>query len=1015
MIIATLFLAAVQLPAAAPHAPYWQQGVRYEIRARLDEASGVLGGQQQVTYINRSPDTLTTFAFHLHLNAFRPGSRWADADSVERRRRFNDLTDPDFAFAHVRNVRMMGQAVTPVFPFAPDSTIARFTLPRPLAPGDSMVVDLDFDARPSTTPRRQGRRGRAFDFAQSYPKVVVYDRHGWNEQPLYPGGEFYGEFATYLVELDLARDQVIGATGVPICGDPGWESANQVPDRPIQYQRDHYPNAPRYTAVGTECVRAVDGPPRDVALVMGRKRVVWYAEDVHHWAASLNPAYKYEGAAFGPVAVHVLYQPGDTASWGRGVATQRTVKALQWLDHIFGPFAWPQITNVHRIEGGGTEFPMMIMDGSAGQGLIVHELGHNYTMGILANNEWREGWLDEGFTSFQTSLFSATQQGGTDEDPADDAFLTGLDLDGMSEPASLVSDKYRDFTSYGISIYSRGEMFFHRLRYVVGDAAMLRILRTFYDRWKLKHVDEAAFRAVAEEVSGMDLGTFFGQGLHGTELVDYAVGRVKIEASSPGAAGASGWETRVEVLRKADGRIPVEVWVFGASDTAMVRTDGLAAAEWVTVQTRSKPREVRLDPRVRTGDWNMLNNTWRKGFLGIVTREPKRERYLDTGFSQRTARDRRAEGTMPVAWYNDAAGITLGLRTREDYFGRFEQNLSMFSYGTGWESDRDVKDSDFLIRMRNPTALRAPGLSQTLEGYNVEGRYGARLAVEQTRRPHLSFGPTHTMGASLTWHVPDDARYLEPGYYDDAGTVELGLAAGVTDQVNGWNLASRFGVAGGLAYNPDGLAAATGRTDLDPVYGRGTLELEARRALGAAAPGRPARWSFGFRLFGGVSTSGASAVKQRQVYVAGADPLERFGNPFLRSDGALLVRPDVNYHAPGGGNLRGFDPRLSADGLVAVNLELERTVLLRRGGHLFNRVGIALFGDAGHTFDDRAADRLLADAGIGLRIDHRIGQTRFTTRVDLPLLVNRPALAQDTHPGSDKAGFRWTFSFTPAF
>ncbi|HMV32133.1 MAG TPA: hypothetical protein PKA50_08430, partial [Gemmatimonadales bacterium] len=60
-------------------------------------------------------------------------------------------------------------------------------------------------------------------------------------------------------------------------------------------------------------------------------------------------------------------------------------------------------------------------------------------------------------------------------------------------------------------------------------------------------------------------------------------------------------------------------------------------------------------------------------------------------------------------------------------------------------------------------------------------------------------------------------------------------------------------------------------------------------------------------------------------------------------------------------------------------------------------------------------DRLLADAGVGLRIDHRIGQTRFTTRADLPLLVNRPALAQDTHPGSDKAGFRWTFSFTPAF
>ena len=233
-------LLLLQQPAAAPHpSKYWQQDVAYEIGARLDEPRGVLSGTQRIRYTNNSPDTLTSFSLHLYLNAFRPGSRWAAVDAAEGRRRFNDLADPDFAFNHVRNVRIMGRPVQPFYPFAPDSTIVRFALPGPLPPGDSLAVDMEWDARPSTTPRRQGREGRRFDFAQWYPKVVVYDRYGWQGRPLYPAGEFYGEFGSFVVDLDVPADQVIGATGVPVCGDPGWERANQAPSRPIDYRRDY--------------------------------------------------------------------------------------------------------------------------------------------------------------------------------------------------------------------------------------------------------------------------------------------------------------------------------------------------------------------------------------------------------------------------------------------------------------------------------------------------------------------------------------------------------------------------------------------------------------------------------------------------------------------------------------------------------------------------------------------------------------------------------------------------------
>src|SRR5690349_6553678 len=139
-VIILAMLVLQQVPAApgpSPAPPYWQQDVAYEITARLDEPSGVLAGGEHIQYHNASPDTLTSFALHLYLNAFRPASRWADADSAEGLRRFNDLKDPDFAFNHVRSVRIMGQAVEPTYPFAPDSTVVRFALPQPLTPGDS--------------------------------------------------------------------------------------------------------------------------------------------------------------------------------------------------------------------------------------------------------------------------------------------------------------------------------------------------------------------------------------------------------------------------------------------------------------------------------------------------------------------------------------------------------------------------------------------------------------------------------------------------------------------------------------------------------------------------------------------------------------------------------------------------------------------------------------------------------------------------------------------------------------
>src|SRR4051812_5600611 len=512
-------------PPSGDTSGYWQQRVTYTMVAQLDE--GLLGikAQGRLTYVNNSPDTLRDMYFHQYLNAFRPGSKWSAADARENRVRFQDLREPDYAYERLTRAPIVdGTPVIIDYPGAPDSTVMHLRLPRPLAPGDSSIISFAWEARPSVVPRRQGRRGRTYDFAQWFPKVAVYDRGGWEPNALVPAGELYGEFGTYDVTIVARDDQVIAATGVVVSGDPGWSRVSKTGPA---WTPNIYHNVP-------------EGPV--IIAPRGERAVRFYAENVHHFAWSASPDYIYEGgvyrktdtttrrfATFDSVAVNVLYKPGDDTTWGGGIALRRTLDALAWLERTYGPYAYPQITNVHRIDGGGTEFPMMIMDGSASFGLIDHELGHVYTYGILANNEWRSAWLDEGLTDYQSRWAQKltpqdNQNGANPGDPpklgegyranvipmsksdSTDFALLRLELRGRSEPVGRNAAEFRDFGIYNSMVYDRASMMYGHLRDLMGDSVFTAFLHDYYNRWAFRHVDERAMRASAERAFGADLG-----------------------------------------------------------------------------------------------------------------------------------------------------------------------------------------------------------------------------------------------------------------------------------------------------------------------------------------------------------------------------------------------------------------------------------------------------------------------------------------------------------------------------
>ncbi|MBC7843981.1 MAG: M1 family metallopeptidase [Gemmatimonadaceae bacterium] len=604
-------------PTSGDTVGYWQQRANYEITARLDETRQVVVATGTLRYTNNSPDVLTEMYVHQYLNAFRPYSKWSDADEREGRTRFQNLEDPAFGFERFTSRPTVdGVPVTVDYPGSPDSTIAKFTLPKPLRPGQSVNVVFAWEARPSTVFRRQGRRGRHYDLAQWYPKVAVYDRGGWQHNALIPAGELYGEFGDFRVSLVLNDDQVVGATGVPVAGDPGWEKAKRSTG-PVLLQRT------AYGAGGANAIIPI--PPSSM------RTVVFEAKNVHHFAWTADPEYRYEGGAYvrptprpkadfriwDTVAVHVLYRPADDTTWGRNKVVQRTIDAMKWLEEVYGPYAYPQISAVHRLDGGGTEFPMMMHNGSPAFDLIVHEAGHIFTYGILANNEWRSAWMDEGLTSYQTSW----RTGDTPQERAAAALSTDprwaappltapemqrrVRLIEMAEAVGSNSEAFRSFNNYNAMVYDRAEQMYGALRDVLGDFYFRRLWQEYYASWALKHVDRLSLVRSTERVTGTSMGWFFDQWLDKAGEVRYEMKDVTVTQRKPNE-----WVTSVRLVRIGAYRHPMPVGIRTATGWTFVRGDPMKDDQRISMSTPEKPDLVRLDPLALTDDVRASSQQW---------------------------------------------------------------------------------------------------------------------------------------------------------------------------------------------------------------------------------------------------------------------------------------------------------------------------------------------------------------------------------------------------------------------
>ena len=808
----------------------------------------------------------------------------------------------------------MGEPVEPIYPFAPDSTIVRFELPRPLLAGR---LDDGRDGLGRAALHRAAapgaRRAAASTSRSGIPRWWSTTATAGRSIRSIPPASSTASSARFTVDLDVPEDQVMGATGVPVCGDPGWERANRAPGRagrvPARLLRR----------------RARRRPTPATAPAPGRKRIRWYAErraPLRHVAQSGVPL---RGRPLrrrrGPRALPAGRRD-DLGRRRRGRAHRDRARlarpALRPVRLAADHQRAPDRGRRHRVPD---DDPRRLGRSGADRPRAGPQLHH----GPPGQQRVARGLAGRGVHQLPDQLVLG------DDGPAGELrrdrgarCWSSTSTTTPSRPASW-REAYRDFTSYNIAIYTRGELFFHQLRYIVGDETMHRILQTFYERWKYQHVDEAAFRAVAEEVSQRDLSTFFAQWLHTTELYDYAVGRVH------GAArrGDGRWVTRVEVVRKAPGRIPAGRGRDRRRATPRVARDRRARPSGSGWSSRPGPSRSRWCSIRWSGPTTGTCSTTGGGWACCCRSRslpPPGDRRLLPPLLQHP---RPGATGSPSALQPD--GVVQRCRRRHarrpepraTISGRFEQNVALrhreHRLGRGRRRPgRRTSSSGSGIRCccGRPTCRRRSTSSTSRDATAPRATLERSPAGALTLRADLD-----PVGVTLQWVQPDDFRYLDPRLLRRRGhgRAAARAAASRPERASG-SSALRSSVGGGLAYNRDGLAAS-GRTDLDPFYFRGSVEGTARRPLGAALGSRRAR------LYAGVARAATTARPSSGRSTSRAR-IRSSGWPIRFSARAARCwwARTCTTSSPGGGGVRGSrSAAVRPPRIVALNLELERS------------------------------------------------------------------------------------------
>ena len=581
-IILLSFLSLGLNSAFAQSAPYWQQHADYKMEVAMDVKNYQYKGKQELVYTNNSPDTLKKVFYHLFPNAFQPGSEMdarlhfikdpdgrmvtkiKGADGKETKQsRIETLKSNEIGFLKISNLKQDGvTAQTRV-----SGTILEVTLAKPILPNSKTTFTLDFDGQVPVQVRRSGRNnseGVALSMSQWYPKLAEFDFEGWHADP-YIAREFHGVWGNFDVKITIDKDYTIGGSG---------------------YLQDKNAIGHGYEDAG-------------VAVVYPKKAktLTWHfiAPNVHDFTWAADKEYTHD-IVKGPndVDLHFFYKnnPKTTENWKQ--LEPLMVKVMEYYNQRVGAYPYKQYSFIQGGDGG-MEYAMctLMLGNGTLQGILgtaTHELGHSWFQHILASNESKHPWMDEGFTTYiEDGALNELKGDKKEVNPFKGNYAAYYQLvnSGKEQPQGTHGDRYDENRPYSISAYIKGSIFLSQLEYVIGKENVDATLKRYFNDFKFKHPTPNDIKRTAERVSGAELDWYLIDWTETLNTIDYGIKDVADNAG----------KTTVSLERI--GRMPMPI------DLTVEYTDGTSESFYIPLRMMNfiKPNPNTKVKRTVLEDW----------------------------------------------------------------------------------------------------------------------------------------------------------------------------------------------------------------------------------------------------------------------------------------------------------------------------------------------------------------------------------------------------------------------------